>query len=55
MDLIRNMRQLTIHKPEPIKKYKPIVIRKSVRPVTVPHSPRFSARLMRNCSKSMCA
>jgi len=54
MDLIKDMRQQTIHKPEPIKKYKPVLIRKSIRPVTVPHSPRFSIRPMRNCLNSVC-
>ncbi|KAL4113167.1 hypothetical protein QTP88_016840 [Uroleucon formosanum] len=54
MDLIKNMRQQTIHKPEPIKKYKPVLIRKSVRPITVPQSPRFSIRPNRNCLTSIC-
>ncbi|XP_026810968.1 targeting protein for Xklp2-like isoform X3 [Rhopalosiphum maidis] len=53
MDLIKNMRQQTIHKPEPIKKYKPVLIRKSGRPITVPHSPRFSIRPNRNCLNSI--
>jgi len=54
MDLIKDMRQKTIHKPEPIKKYKPILIRKSIRPVTVPNSPKFSIRPMRVCLNSVC-
>lgn len=54
MELIKNMRQQTIHKPEPIKKYKPVYIRKSVKPVTVPQSPRFSIRPSRNCLNSVC-
>lgn len=54
MDLIKNMRQKTIHKAEPIKKYKPVLIRKSMRPVTVPQSPRFSVRPIRNCLNSVC-
>ncbi|XP_015378708.1 PREDICTED: uncharacterized protein LOC107172911 isoform X2 [Diuraphis noxia] len=54
MDLIKNMRQQTIHKPEPIKKYKPVLIRKSGRPITVPQSPRFSIRPNRNCLNSIC-
>lgn len=53
MELIKNMRQQTIHKPEPIKKYKPVLIRKSGRPITVPHSPRFSIRPNRNCLNSI--
>lgn len=53
MDLIKNMRQQTIHKAEPIKKYKPILIRKSVKPVTVPHSPKFSTRPIRSCLNSV--
>ncbi|XP_022164807.1 uncharacterized protein LOC111029879 isoform X2 [Myzus persicae] len=51
--LIKNLRQETIHKPEPIKKYKPVLIRKSRRPVTVPQSPRFSIRPNRNCLSHM--
>lgn len=47
MESMKNMRQLTIHKPEPIKKYKPVLIRKSERPITVPRSPRFSNRPFR--------
>lgn len=54
MDMIKNLRQQTIHKPEPIKKYKPMLIRKSERPVTVPHSPRFSIRPVRSCLNSVC-
>ncbi|XP_025419095.1 uncharacterized protein LOC112689542 isoform X2 [Sipha flava] len=54
MNMIKNMRQQTIHKAEPIKKYKPILIRKSERPVTVPQSPRFSIRPIRSCLNSVC-
>ncbi|VVC29847.1 Hypothetical protein CINCED_3A006199 [Cinara cedri] len=53
MNLIKNLRQQTIHKAEPIKKYKPVLIRKSMRPVTVPHSPRFSVRPLKNCLNSI--
>lgn len=54
MDLIKNLRQKTIHKAEPIKKYKPVLIKKSERPITVPHSPRFSIRPLRSCLNSIC-
>lgn len=53
MDLMKNMRQQAVHKAEPIKKYKPVVIRKSIRPLTVPHSPRFSTRPNRGCLNSV--
>lgn len=42
------LRQKTIHKPEPIKKYTPIVIKKSGKPVTVACSSKFSMRPNRN-------
>lgn len=54
MEVIKNLRQQTIHKPEPIKKYKPVLIRKSERPVTIPNSPRFSVRPVRHCLNSIC-
>lgn len=54
MSLIKTMRRQTIHKPEPIKKYKPVVIKKKKKPLTVPHSPKFSTRLNRSCLNSVC-
>lgn len=54
MQLMKVMREQTIHKPEPIKKYKPVVIRKSEKLVTVPQSPTFSTRLNRICLHSKC-
>lgn len=42
------MRQKMVHKAEPIKKYKPILIRKSEKPVTVAKSPKLSKRRTRN-------
>lgn len=50
MDLIKQMRQKTIHKAEPIKKYKPVLIKKSSIPVTVAHGPSFTIRPHKNCS-----
>ncbi|XP_050422630.1 uncharacterized protein LOC126834612 isoform X2 [Adelges cooleyi] len=54
MQSLKNLRQQTVHKPIPIKKYKPVMIRKSEKPVTVPHSPRFSIRPQRTCLNTVC-
>ncbi|XP_050539464.1 uncharacterized protein LOC126904460 isoform X2 [Daktulosphaira vitifoliae] len=51
---LKNSRKQTVHKPIPIKKYKPILIKKSEKPVTVPHSPRFSIRPNRGCINTVC-
>lgn len=39
-----DLRRKNVHKPEPIKKYKPVLIKKSEKPVTVARSPKFSLR-----------
>lgn len=39
----RRMRQATVHRPEPIKRYAPIVIKRTHQ-ATVPSSPQFTLR-----------
>ncbi|XP_069382283.1 targeting protein for Xklp2-B-like isoform X1 [Paralichthys olivaceus] len=41
---ITRLRQEQVHKAQPIKHYKPVLVKKSEVPLTVPHSPNFSDR-----------
>lgn len=41
---IARMRQEQVHKAQPIRHYKPVALKKSELPLTVPHSPNFSDR-----------
>lgn len=47
----QRMRQATVHRPEPIKRYAPLVIKRAHR-VTVPSSPQFTARRTRPAKDS---
>ena len=39
---VRRQRAEAIHKPQPIKKYAPVELQSSSKPLTVPVSPKFS-------------
>ena len=41
-DEVRRLRQETVHKPLPVKSFRPIEIQKSDKPITEPMSPKFS-------------
>lgn len=41
---IARLRQEQVHKAQPIRHYKPVALKKSELPLTVPHSPNFSDR-----------
>ncbi|XP_037540496.1 targeting protein for Xklp2-B [Nematolebias whitei] len=41
---ITRLRQEQVHKAQPIRQYRPVVVKKSERPLTVPESPNFSER-----------
>jgi len=41
---LRQLRKETVIKPEPIKHYKPLEIKRSERPLTLAKSPRFAKR-----------
>uniref|UniRef100_UPI0037E955A1 targeting protein for Xklp2 isoform X2 n=1 Tax=Semicossyphus pulcher TaxID=241346 RepID=UPI0037E955A1 len=41
---VARMRQEQVHKAQPIRHYKPVALKKSEVPLTVPHSPNFSDR-----------
>ncbi|XP_041802048.1 targeting protein for Xklp2 isoform X2 [Chelmon rostratus] len=41
---IARLRQEQVHKAQPIRHYKPVALKKSEVPLTVPHSPNFSDR-----------
>uniref|UniRef100_A0A3Q3X5K1 Uncharacterized protein n=1 Tax=Mola mola TaxID=94237 RepID=A0A3Q3X5K1_MOLML len=41
---ITKMRQEQVHKAQPVRHYKPVALKKSVVPLTVPQSPNFSDR-----------
>lgn len=41
---ISRMRQEQVHKAQPIRHYKPVALKKSDVPLTVPQSPNFSDR-----------
>ncbi|XP_016891109.1 targeting protein for Xklp2 isoform X1 [Cynoglossus semilaevis] len=41
---ISRMRQEQVHKAQPIRHYKPVAVKKSELPLTVPHSPNFTRR-----------
>uniref|UniRef100_A0A3B4T9X9 TPX2 microtubule nucleation factor n=1 Tax=Seriola dumerili TaxID=41447 RepID=A0A3B4T9X9_SERDU len=43
-DEIARLRQEQVHKAQPIRHYKPVAVKKSEVPLTVPHSPNFSDR-----------
>lgn len=42
---IARLRQDLVHKPHPVRHYKPVEIHQSTQPLTDPHTPRFSERL----------
>ncbi|XP_038577520.1 targeting protein for Xklp2 isoform X2 [Micropterus salmoides] len=41
---IARLRQEQVHKAQPIRHYKPVAVKKSEVPLTIPHSPNFSDR-----------
>ncbi|MEQ2165647.1 Targeting protein for Xklp2-A, partial [Goodea atripinnis] len=41
---IARLRQEQVHKAQPIRQYKPVAVKKSEVPLTVPESPNFSKR-----------
>ncbi|XP_034447302.1 targeting protein for Xklp2-like isoform X2 [Hippoglossus hippoglossus] len=41
---ITRLRQEQVHKAQPVKHYKPVLVKKSDVPLTVPHTPKFSDR-----------
>ena len=43
-DMVAKMRHEQVHKACPVRHYKPVVLKKSELPVTVPQSPNFSDR-----------
>ena len=42
---IRCLRNAAIHQAKPVRHYKPVEIKPSVKPLTITESPRFSQRL----------
>lgn len=42
---IARKRREVVHKPEPIRKYRPVEVKSSDKPLTDPQTPRFSERL----------
>ncbi|ORX71377.1 hypothetical protein DL89DRAFT_291891 [Linderina pennispora] len=44
---MRQLRKLLVHKPEPIRQYRPTVIQPSDRPLTVPKTPKWHVRRRR--------
>ena len=40
---VRRLRHEAVHRAQPVKQYRPIVIKPSDKPITEPHSPKFSA------------
>ncbi|KAJ2323544.1 Protein tpx2, partial [Coemansia sp. RSA 2673] len=41
---IKRLRKLLVHKAQPVRHYKPVVIKPSDRPLTVPKTPQWSVR-----------
>ena len=44
---VNEMRQQAVHKPGPVRHYKPVRVKPSKKSPTKPHTPKFSDRLRR--------
>ncbi|KAJ2718391.1 Protein tpx2 [Coemansia sp. Benny D115] len=47
LEEIKHLRKILVHKPQPIRHYKPLIIKPSERPLTVPKTPQWHIRTRR--------